>query len=256
GQRGSLPLACGVPGRLRRRPQCAVLRICLWIRARRRADRNDNPRQRADLGLKRSGDMAKVMGVDPALQEAGRHGKPGLAAAHRLEPDASEPAVENVLAQFRAQSLAAAPQRLCERRDARTAETDGVGIGFIIHVHGPVSVRMADSVGKSQRVRDALRLSPGSPPAFHPPMTLLWRQGSRGPSKPSETLKHGAQPAPVIAIAAWRERTPERQMKTSGAPRLTPAVSSTVESRATNLSSTCMDGNVCHSRKSAVLPRE
>ena len=135
-RRASLPVAYRLPEPFRRYRR-AILQPCLRLGERRRADRNADPRQRADLGAERGGETAKVMGVDPALQEASGHGKPSLAAAHRLELDASEPAIEDVVTQFRAQPLAAASPGWPERRNAGTAQIDNVGIGFVIHVHGP-----------------------------------------------------------------------------------------------------------------------
>src|SRR5208283_2006086 len=91
-------------------------------------------------------------------------------------------------------------------------------------------------------------------PALHPPTTFRWRQGSSGPSNPSAMLRHGAQPAWVMAMAAWRDRVPERHRNRSGALGLTPAASSMAERRDAKPGSICIAGNLCHSMKSGVLP--
>ena len=88
----------------------------------------------------------------------------------------------------------------------------------------------------------------GRPAAFQPPITLLWRDESNGPSKPSEILKQGVQPAFVIAMAVWRERAPDRQRNINGAPCLTPALSNMPVKREGKFPSTCIEGKLCHSR--------
>jgi len=61
----------------------------------------------ADLGFQRRENPLLVMRLDPAFEEPGRNGKKRAARLDGLEPQAAEPAREDVFAQFRAQALAA-----------------------------------------------------------------------------------------------------------------------------------------------------
>ena len=58
------------------------------------------------LGFRLEGvqDAIDVVRLDPALEEAGRHGEPGGSAADALQFEAREPAREHVLAEFGAQA--------------------------------------------------------------------------------------------------------------------------------------------------------
>src|SRR5262249_57750002 len=53
----------------------------------------------------------------------------------------------------------------------------------------------------------------GSPLAFQPASSPLWRWAPSGPSNPSLTFPPRPYPAAVIAWAALKLRCPERQMK-------------------------------------------
>src|SRR5208337_2115608 len=129
----------------------------------RRADKDGDPGKRSNFRRKRRRNVAEVMGVDPALQKAGRDGKARLPASDRFQFDAPEPAAENVLAQFRAKPVTAASPGLRERGKAGTAEVDGTGIGFVVHVHGRSSDRLvaAATAGELNAYGDRLGLRPG-----------------------------------------------------------------------------------------------
>ena len=170
-------------------------------------------RHRADFGVQRRGDMPDIVRVDPALEEARRNGKPSLPGHHRHQSETPEPAVEDIVADFRPQALAATAPRLGERRTAGPALIDAIRIGFVKDIHGRSSGVKVDSrnCGDANRTERRLTLyvcAQGNPPAFHPPTTPLRRKPSSGPSNPSDTLKQGAHPALVIATAAWREAHP------------------------------------------------
>ncbi len=98
------------PGRRRHRTDRRSGR--LGIRTNRRPDHDQDAGERSEFGGERGRDRTLVMRVDPALEEARRHGEARLAAGDGLELDPSEPAVENVVAELGAQPLAATPPGL------------------------------------------------------------------------------------------------------------------------------------------------
>ena len=116
--------------------------------------------------------MPDIMGVDPALEEARRNGKPSLPRSDRHQSEAPEPAVEDIVADFGPQARAAAPPCLVERRTAGTALVDAIRIGFVKHVHecGPgVKVDSRKSGDAEERdALDALGLRPGQPARLPP----------------------------------------------------------------------------------------
>src|SRR5580704_5639881 len=83
--------------------------------------------------------MPGVVGDDPTLQKACRNGKAGLPRSDRLQSEAPKPAVEDSIADFRPQAIAAAPPCFAKRRTAGTAMVKAIRIGFVIHIHGYVS---------------------------------------------------------------------------------------------------------------------
>src|SRR3984957_1495358 len=190
--------------------------------------------------------MPGVMGNDPTLEKACRNGKPGLPRSDRLQSKAPKPAIEDSVADFRPQAVAAAPPGFAERRPSGTAMDKAIRIGFVVHIHGCVSgVGWTADVAAMPWNGTCLTVYvcvQGNEPAFHPLTPPLRRESSSGPSNPSDTLKQAAHPPPVIALAAWRDRAPERHKKTSEAPRSTPPDWSSASRRAAKFVSTAIEG--------------
>ena len=112
------------------------------------------------------------MRVDPALEEARRNRKPGLPGHNRLQGEAPEPAIEDIVADLRAQPLAATSPCLGKRPRAGPVLIEEARIGFVIHIHGQSSaVRwIAEYRGDADQLDalDALRLRPGQTACLPP----------------------------------------------------------------------------------------
>jgi hypothetical protein len=100
-----------------------------------------------------------------------------------------------------------------------------IRMGFVVHIHSRVSgvgwiadVAAMPWNGICSTLYVCVR-------AIHPPSTANHLFGAvvQRALEPVDTLKQGDHPAPVIAVAAWRDRAPERHKNTSEAPCRTPS---------------------------------
>ena len=142
------------------------------LEGRGAADENEDLRDRAEFGVERRRDMPDIMRVDPTLEELRRNGKPSLPRSDRHQRQAPEPAVEDVVADFRPQARAAAPPCLVKRRTAESALVDAIRIGFVIHIHECSPGVKVDSRkcgdAEEREALDALGLRPGQPACLPP----------------------------------------------------------------------------------------
>ena len=122
---------------------------------------------RAEFGVERRRDMPDIMRVDPTLEESRRNGKPSLPRSDRHQSETPEPAVEDIVADFRPQARAAAAPSLVERRTAEPALVDAIRIGFVKDIHDCSSGVKVDSRkcgdADEREALDALSLRPGQP---------------------------------------------------------------------------------------------
>ena len=142
-------------------------RIFGRLERRGTADEYEDLHHRAEFGVERRRDMPDIVRVDPTLEEARRNGKPSLARSDRHQSKTPEPAVEDIVADFRPQARAAAAPCLVERRTAEPALVDAIRIGFVKDIHDCSSGVKVDSRkcgdADEREALDALSLRPGQP---------------------------------------------------------------------------------------------
>ena len=138
----------------------------------RGAHGNQDLPDRADFGVQRRSDMSGVVGNDPTLEKARRNRKSSLPRSDRLQREAPKPAVEDSVADFRPQSIAATSPCFAKQRPPRTAVVKAIGVGFVIHVHGLPQARGGQPAMRrcqgTGHERCSLRLRPGQPACLPP----------------------------------------------------------------------------------------
>src|SRR5262249_41075293 len=176
--------------------------------------------------------------------ESRRRVEPQLAGLEFAQLDFAKPGLEGFVANLLAQSVA----------NAHPVCLQILAACDLFHTgprHRLLFVRCVLGVAQHRRLNSVHDCLHGSPAAFHPPTLPRFASASRGPSKPSATLKQLLKPAAVMAFAAAAERTPLRQRNRRGAVLSGKAA----DSSATNCGLGCMLGKTCHSISATCLAR-
>src|SRR5690606_11457537 len=207
-----------------------------------RAARPDMDHDAADRRILQPPDLAQAFAVvvgHPVPHEAGRNGKMHVAVSRQPlvgKRHGLEPGIEGGIAEGDTQ-----------------AGTDPL----------PLRIQRIGGWRRLAHGRDGLRLwlegfrhdlpqlwTQARPAAFQPPNRPRCFSASRSPSNPPAILKQGEKPAAVMALAAARERAPERQMKYSGLPGSAPWARNSSTKRGLIL----ISGYICHDTNKGRFP--